>query len=130
MTSSSTFRLIGFDASRPPTVQPRPCIDLIFELDTAAPPLWCEMFNALAANGKYPVRIDPAEGLFVETWVRTGEEIEKVLDRIKALVAAGNTAYDARMNAPVVGVVSKAGEVIKSPEQLRLDGMVARLNFD
>jgi len=67
-----------------------PYINLFFKRLHQAPEKWCEDFNQLVAKGKYPARINPAAGLFIETWVRKPDEIEAALALLKQAVRTCN----------------------------------------
>ncbi len=127
---TTNFRIVGLDEDRPPAIQRMPCIDLFFELNEQAPKEWCALFSARSGKPRYPVKISPEDGLFVETWVRTSSEIESSLVSMKSMVASCNEAYDEIQNAKVpVVAVTEDGPVI-SPEQTTLNNVVAGLTFD
>ena len=127
---TTNFRIVGLDETRPPVIQRMPCIDLFFELNERAPKDWCDLFSSRTGKPRYPVKISPEDGLFVETWVRNSSEIESALVSVKAMVAGCNGAYDEAQNSKVTAVaVTKDGPVI-SPEQTTLNTVVAGLTFD
>ncbi len=130
MEGISDLRIVGFDAERPPMIQPHPCIDLIFELNHEAPPGWCEEFNLLASQRPYSVKIDPETGLFIETWVKKPAEIEKVYTTLKGTVQECITAYINKLNAKAnIKVVDGPVKVI-SPAQQSLNEAVSKMNFE
>ncbi len=124
------LKIIGLDPDRPPMLQRQPCIDLAFQLSDIAPADWCDEFQKGVGKQRYPIKIDPEAGEFVETWVRTPEEIEKALETVKELVQRGNVAYKEALYAKnnIVAPDEPVKEV--SPAQLALDKVVAALNFD
>jgi len=127
---TTNFRIVGLDETRPPAIQRMPCIDLFFELNEQAPKEWCDLFSSKTGKPRYPVKINPVDGLFVETWVRNSSEIESSLDAMKVMVSECNGAFDkmqaARSN--VVAVTEDGPEI--SPEQTALNQVVSRLVFD
>ncbi len=118
------------DQERPPLLQTRPCIDLNFELNEAAPKAWCDEFMGGVGKQTFSVKIDPEIGLHVETWVRTPDQIPKSLENIKMLVERANEAYLKRLKAESKVVVSDDDTVVITPEQLALDKVVSQLVFD
>jgi hypothetical protein len=130
MTVVSEYKIVGFDPDRAPKVQRMPCIDLFFELNEEAPKEWCEAFNTIIGKPQYPVKIDPALGRHIVTWVRQSGEIEKVLERLKVAVADANAAYDKKMNTVVMKVSEDGTRTAVSPAQAQLDDIVTGLNFD
>jgi hypothetical protein len=130
MEGISDIKVKGMDKARPPQILNYPCIFLFFELNHDVPKEWCEEFNRLFAKGKYPVRVNPDEGLFVETWVRLPDEIAKSLESIKQGIKTAITAYIARVNAKA-GVKAETGTVVfVSEAQKQLNSVVAHLEFD
>jgi hypothetical protein len=129
MEAVSDLRIIGIDPKRPPRIQSIPCIDLVFELSHQAPREWCEDFNLLMSKPPYTVRIDPAEGLFIETWVRQPDEIPKALERMKVGVKACINAFIARMEAKAKANSVEPGVVRESEAQLGLNRVVEGLDF-
>ena len=127
---ATNFHIVGLDETRPPAIQRMPCIDLFFELNEQAPKEWCDLFSSKIGKPRYPVKINPVDGLFVETWVRTSSEIESSLDSMKLMVAGCNAAYDELLIAKrKVVAVTDDGPVI-SAEQVSLNKVVAGLIFD
>lgn len=128
---ATNYKVVGLDASRPPVIQPRPCIDLIFELNEEAPRAWCEEFQAGVGKQPFSITIDPDVGLHIETWVRTPAQIEKALETVKSLVLQANEAYLLRLKRERQLVDADDDvDIVVSPEQSRLDAVVAGLNFD
>jgi hypothetical protein len=130
MEGISDLRICGIDPQRPPRILKEPYINLYFKLLHKAPGQWCEDFNRLVARGKYPVRIDPANGLFIETWVRKPEEIENALKDLKQAVRTCNKEYIAAILAAASASANSAGELTDEGEQGRLNRIIAELDFD
>lgn len=125
------YHLVGIDLERPPKIQRMPCIDLFFQLNEEATEDWCKEFNSIVGSPKYPVKVDTASKLFIETWVRKPEEIAAWLEEVKSLVVRGNEAYKKLLLArSVVANADSPGEVKISPEQEKLNGIVASLKYD
>jgi len=127
---ATELKIIGFDEARPPLVQPRPCIDLILELDQEATPQWCSMLLSVASKSVFPVKIDPELGLFVETWVKTSGEIERAVELMKLHVANCNVAYDEELKRQRGEVNSETQEVIITTEQIALNKIIAGVVFE
>ena len=125
------YKVVGIDTSRPPLIQPRPCIDLIFELNEEAPRAWCEEFQAGVGKQPFSIKVDPEIGLHIETWVRKPDQIEQSLETVKSLVELANQAYQQRLirESKIVDSDDDA-EIVVSPEQKALNDVVAGLNFD
>ena len=130
MEGISDIRISGVDEMRPPRIQKEPYINLFFKLIHKAPKRWCEEFNQLVAKRKYPVKIDPSAGLFIETWVRKPEEIEEILDGLKQAVGTCNLEYVARIQAETSSALDLDHRLAASGEQGRLNEIIAGLNFD
>jgi len=106
-----------------------PYINLFFKLLHQAPEKWCEDFNQLVARGKYPARINPAAGLFIETWVRKPDEIEAALALLKQAVRTCNKEYIARVLAEASAAMNTGGQLDDEGEQGRLNRLIAELDF-
>ena len=131
MEGISDIRIVGLDPLRPPRILKEPYINLFFKLSHKAPEAWCEHFNRLIGKRKYSVKVDPAEGLFVETWVRKPEEIEAIVEVLKETVRVCNEEYIANIQADAIAAAARAksqGE--DSSEQGQLNRIIERLNFD
>jgi hypothetical protein len=132
MEGISDIRITGFDETRPPLILKAPYINLFFKLSHEAPKVWCEDFNHLVAKGAYPAKIEPAKGLFIETWVRKPDEIEAVLEELKQAITSCNEAYIARIQAEMSAAAAAAAGASADDEgeQGRLNRIIAGLNFD
>lgn len=93
MEGISDIRITGMDEKRPPRMRREPYIDLVFRLSHKAPLEWCRDFVSAQTDVQYEAKINTDECLFIETWVRTPEEIAGHLDTLKAMVAACNARY-------------------------------------
>ena len=83
MEGISDIKIIGIDEQRPPKILKEPYINLFFKLSHEVPKQWCEDFNMLIGKRKYPVKVNPSAGLFIETWVRLPTEIKATLDDLR-----------------------------------------------
>ena len=131
MEGISDIRITGIDETRPPRIRKAPYIDLYFRLSHKAPKAWCENYNLLLEKRKYPIKINPEEGLFIETWVRKPDEIPALVDVLKKTVFACSEKYIARIEAEARAPAAKSGATLGNDgEQGRLNRIVAELNFD
>lgn len=132
MEGISDIKIIGIDEMRPPRIRKEPYINLYFKLSHKAPSAWCEDFNQVVAKNKYTTRIEPDEGLFIETWLRKPEEIEEMLEGLKKAVSASSDVFIARMKAEALAAAASGGAVNPEDEgeQGRLNHIIARLKFD
>ena len=130
MTDYEEFRIIGFDPEHPPLVQNRPCIDLVLQLDQAAPTDWCKEFINIVGKHRYAVKLDPDVGIFIETWVKQSSEIADTVELLKNKVSQCNLSYQAKLKAQR-GIVTEADTEVKvSPEQIALNDLVSKISFD
>src|SRR4030065_749438 len=86
MEGISDIRIVGIDETRPPKIGKEPYIDLYFRLAHKAPIDWCQDFNELLSGHPYAPKIRREEGLYIETWVRTIEEIDSQFREIKQAI--------------------------------------------
>lgn len=131
MEGISDIKIIGMDEQRPPKILKEPYINLIFKLTHKAPKDWCEAFNLLIAKRKYPVKINPATGLFVETWVRVPDEIKATLDDIKKVITICNDEYIARVKAEALAISNANADSKNSAgvAQAELNKIIEALDF-
>jgi hypothetical protein len=99
MEGISDIRITGIDERRPPRIRKEPYIDLCFRLSHKAPLDWCQDFTDHLSKLDFPVKIDTDECLYIETWVRTQEEIVGHLQLLKKAVAECNARYIAKIEA-------------------------------
>lgn len=130
MEGISDIKIIGIDETRPPMIRKEPYINLYFKLSHKAPKDWCDAFNHSVARWKHPVKIDPAKGLVVETWVRKPEEIEEQLENIKQAIRRCNEEYIALIQAAARASAGQGSTADDTGEQGRLNRIIAGLNFD
>lgn len=131
MEGISDIRVSGIDQKRPPRIRKEPYINLYFTLNHKAPTDWCSAFNDLVSKGTFSVKIDPTEGLYIETWVRLPEEIEPVLERLKVAVTRCSDEYVERVNMEARAALLSDGKVEEElGEQGRLNRIIAGLRFD
>ena len=130
MEGISDIKIIGIDETRPPRILKEPYINLYFKLSHKAPGEWCKDFNQLSSKKKYPAKIDPVLGLFVETWVRKPEEVELALQVIQETIKTCSEEFVARIQAEARAKANVGGPVGDEGEQGRLNRIVAALNFD
>ncbi len=130
MEGISDIRICGIDETRPPRIRKEPYIDLYFKLSHKAPKEWCEDYNRLVARKKYPAKIDPITGLFIDTWVRKPDEIAGTLEGLKEAVKLCNDEYIARIKAEAAASASSSNNPGDDGEQGYLNRIIAGLKFD
>lgn len=130
MEGISDIRIIGIDEMRPPRIRKEPYINLYFKLSHKAPAKWCEDFNTLVSHRNYPVKIDPAGGLFVETWVRKPDEIAPLLDVLKGAVTRCNEEFIARFEAEAKAAREQGATPEEIGPQAALNQIIADLKFE
>lgn len=131
MEGISDLRIIGIDEQRPPVIRKEPYIDVIFKLSHQAPAEWCRDFNGLLAKHAATPKIIEKEGLYIEAWVRTPDEIVDFLALLKDTVAKCSQEYVERIQL----LASNAGDANvalsqETGEQGRLNKIIAGLDFD
>lgn len=130
MEGISDLKIIGIDEKRPPIIRKEPYIDIFFKLSHQAPTDWCNDFNALLF--KYPTspRIKEKEGLYIETWVKTPDEITAFLEILKDKVTDCNLQYVERIELSKRNTGTDNASLAKETgEQGRLNGIIAALDF-
>lgn len=128
MEGISDIRITGIDDTRRPRMRKEPYINLYFTLSHQAPADWCTDFNRLFSKHPYTPKINEAEGLYIEAWVRNPDEIEPLLAQLKEGVARCSDEYIARINAATAVGRSEGKE--EGGEQGRLNAIVTKLKFD
>lgn len=131
MEGISDIKIVGIDETRPPKIQKEPYIDLYFKLSHKAPPAWCADFNDLLAKNPYSPKIKSEEGLYIETWVRSPDEITDHLQTLKTSVLECNERYIERLRVNRENA-AKASDDLKHGlgEQGRLNRIIADLDFE
>jgi hypothetical protein len=132
MEGISDIKVVGTDVRRPAKfLSQQPYIDLFFKLSHKAPPDWCEAFNALMGTRKSNAKINKAEGLYIETWVRLMDEIPVHLEDVKKGIEETSRRYIARI---LERQQNSGGETdsLKAAggEQGRLNKIIDGLKFD
>ena len=128
MEGISDIKIIGMDEKRPPRLRKEPYIDLYFVLSHQAVAGWCKEFNQIAAKYLYPAKIDEKQGLYIETWVRTMDEIAPQLNTLKETVQTCIAQYIAKISvAATTGQANPGGE---STEQMKLNAVISGLKFN
>ena len=132
MEGISDIRIIGIDEKRPPKIRKEPYIDIIFKLSHQAPLDWCRDFNALLSKYPSAPKIKEKEGLFVEAWVRTPEEIAVLLEQLKEKIAQCTRQYVERIERSIrnAGDDSDSVALEESGAQGKLNKIIAALVFD
>lgn len=131
MEGISDIRIIGIDERRPPKIRKEPYIDIVFKLSHQAPANWCSAFNILMAKHPAAPKIKESEGLYIEAYVRTADEIAPFLAQLKTKVAECSRQYIERIEL----AARNAGDVNaalaqEAGEQGRLNRIIAALDFD
>jgi len=131
MDGISDLRIIGIDDLRPPIIRKEPYIDLYFKLSHQAPEDWCRDFNSLLAQHPASPKIKEKQGRFIESWVRTPDEIVALFDLLKQTVADCTRQYIERIEdaAKLANAESMAANE-ESDEQSRLNRIIASLDFE
>ncbi|MCW8876532.1 MAG: hypothetical protein OQK51_05675 [Kangiellaceae bacterium] len=130
MKEISDLKIIGIDESRPPVIRKEPYIELYFKLSHEAPKELLQEFNDQTSGSQYPIKIKPESSLFVETWVRTTDEIEPVFEYIKAAIHACIENYHARIKAQKDAVQAAASGIVLSDAQIKLNEIISKLKFE
>jgi hypothetical protein len=128
----SDIRIIGIDEKRPPRIREKPYIDIFFKLSHQAPEDWCKDFNALLSKHPTTPRIKEKEGLCIEGWVRTPDEIVAFLEQLKDKVAQCNRKYIERVELSIRNAGDANASLAHEADgkQGRLNRIIADLNFD
>ena len=131
MDGISDIKIVGIDETRPPRIRKEPYIDLFFKLSHQAPADWCRDFNSLLAQHPASPKIKEKDGRYIETWVRTPDEIVPLLDLLKQSLAKCTKQYIDRIEyaarAAYRGHLTDDGE---TGEQSRLNRIISTLEFD
>jgi hypothetical protein len=131
MEGISDIKIVGIDAKRPPVIRKEPYINMYFKLSHKVPLDWGQDFNALMAKIQCAGKINTTDGLYIETWVRTPDEITEHLQLLKDKIAECNKLYIAKIlmsQSKQDGKNAALGQ--ESGEQGRLNTIIAGLKFD
>ena len=130
MEGISDIKITGIDERRPPRIRKEPYIDLCFRLTHKAPLDWCQDFTDYQSKASSPAKIDTKECLYIETWVRTQEEIVGHLLALKQAVAACNTRYIEKIQASERDRGNSIDDLAKEAgPQGQLNRLIAALDF-
>lgn len=131
MEGISDIRIAGMDENRPPRLRKEPYIDLYFRLLHKAPPEWCVGFNDLLVKHEYAPSIKEDEGLFIETWVRSPDEVAGLFQILKEKVTECTAKYIEKIDASKRDADSNNDLLQKDGEgeQGRLNKIIAGLDF-
>ena len=130
MKDISDIKMVGMDELRVPMIRKEPYIELFFKLNHQASKGWCKDFNDLVASSSFPIKIKPDEGLYIETWVRKPEEIKAVFDLLKTSISDCIEQYIEKIRIQNQSDGNQSGAEEASGEQLRLNEVIAGLDFD
>lgn len=130
MEGISNIRIVAVDAKRPPVIRKEPYIDIVFELSHQVPKNWSEEFNGLVSKKEFSASIRVDEGRYIETWVRSPDEVADNFNFLKRMVSECSTQYIAKIE------LSKGKQDAENAatnatlgEQGRLNAIVASLDF-
>ena len=130
MEGISDIRITGIDETRPPRIRKEPYIDLCFRLAHKAPVDWCHDFTDHQSKSAFPSKIDIKECLYIETWVRTQDEIIGHLQSLKKAVAQCNVRYIEKIEARERGRDGDIDALAKEAgPQGQLNRLIAALDF-
>ena len=131
MEGISDLRIIGIDERRPPIIRKAPYIDIFFKLSHKAPVDWCNALNSLLKKQPTAPKIKKDEGLYIEAWVRTPDEIVDFLSMLKARIAECNKHYIEQIELAASNAGNAKNSLAKEDgEQGRLNSIIAALDFD
>jgi hypothetical protein len=127
----SDIKIIGIDEKRPPLIRKEPYIDIVFKLSHPAPVDWCKEFNALLSRHPNAPKIKEKDGLYIEAWVRTPDEIVILLKQLKETVAECSRQYIERVERSIrnAGDANALLAQQEAGEQGRLNRIIAALDF-
>lgn len=132
MKGISDITITGVDEKRPPIIRKEPYIDLFFKLSHKAPEDWCNDFNALLSKHPSKPRIKEKEGLFIDAWVKSPDDISPFLEQLKGKINDCSNEYIKRIELSILNASkdsqSMAGE--ETGEQGRLNKIIAGLVFE
>lgn len=130
MEGISDIRITGIDERRPPRIRKEPYIDLCFRLTHKAPVDWCQDFSDHQSKAASPAAIDTKECLYIETWVRSQDEIVGHLQTLKQAVADCNARYIAKIEASERDKDGAIDDLAKEAgPQGQLNRLIAALDF-
>ncbi len=131
MEGISDIKIIGIDERRPPVIRKEPYIDLFFKLAHKAPEEWCKDFNNLVSKFPGTPKINTKDGLFIEAWVKTPDDIVDFLEQLKMKVAQCSKEFIERIELASRNTQNANASISEETgEQGRLNKIIASLNFD
>ena len=132
MEGISDIKIVGVDDRRPPVISKSPYIDIFFKLSHKAPEDWCNDFNASLSKLYNSPKIKEKEGLYVEVWVRTDDEIAEMLELLKKKIEECSEKYIARVELLTKNALEENASLAKNNtgEQGRLNRIIAALDFN
>jgi hypothetical protein len=130
MIDISQIKIIGIDPERPPRMRKELYIDLYFKLSVKAPVDWCEEFNKLGHRLSPPVKVTPANGLIMETYVHDMNHVQEHLDKIKTRIKQCNEEYLEREHQRQLAKEARNAETsVGDAKQDRLNKIIAELIY-
>ena len=123
------LKIKGIDPNRVPHLENNNYIDVVYELTEKAPREWCVEFNNFFSKERHKTRIDPKNGLFIETWVRNMNEIPTELDHLKQKIIICTKNYNVNLQKKNARLKDLQSEK-KSEEVKKLEQIIASLSFD
>ena len=128
----SDIKIIGIDEKRPPKIRKEPYIDLYFKLSHQAPVDWCKAFNALFTKHPSTPKIREKEGLYIEAWVRSPDDIVGLLRQLKDKIIDCTSQYIEQVELSIRNADSANASLAQGEagEQGRLNKIIASLDFD
>jgi len=131
MENISDIKIEGIDEDRAPSVEHKTYINMFFKLNQKVSATWCEQFNTLMSKHPSKAKVDPEEGQYIETWVKSPGEIAPHLELLKKAVKTATELYAEQIRlstlAPTSDELTDAG---KNSPQGKLNTIIEGLNFD
>ncbi len=130
MEGISDIKITGIDEQRPPKIRKEPYIDLVFKLSHKAPSDWCKDFNDSLSKNTYAPKINLDDGLYIQTWVRSIDEIVGLLQLLKKSVTECTEHYIEKVQR-AAHTADGQNSLLKEGggEQGRLNAVIAGLDF-
>lgn len=124
------LKIAGIDSARPPKMRAEPYIDLVFKLSERVNKEWCQDFNMLFTRSEYTVKVNAIDCLYIETWVRTMDEIPGHLKMLQEKVAECNQKFYDRELARSQLISDKNTQLAgEQGAQGLLNDIIAKLDF-
>ncbi|MCW8962685.1 MAG: hypothetical protein OQL16_02730 [Gammaproteobacteria bacterium] len=130
MENISDIKIESIDESRPPSVEHKTYINLIFKLNHQAPSLWCALFNTIMSKHPSKAKLDIEEGIHIETWVKSPGEIAAHLELLKEAVSSATAEYIEQIRlSTLVPDTGDSSEVGADSPQGKLNKIIDELDF-